>query len=307
MLSEKQLLANQRNALKSTGPRTAEGKAIASQNALRHGLRAEQIVILGESCDDYEQFCTELADQLSPEGALECRLTDQIAVTLWKLQRVERMESDLFRHMQESEQLRRRAGAKRIEDGAFLPAVASKHRVSFADARDAWLKTESGISYLENDWPVDYRCPTPVQAFDKFWDDLDQRARDRLNPHSPRPAPPFHEPSSEPPRTDLSYRVMLEQEQKKAALLQDIQSSSPAGDSGDPLQQAVMAGESISLSEAIRKDFSDGNLMFKFSRYKNQFERSFYRALNELNKLQYLRRQRQAIEVSVTEEPAADN
>jgi hypothetical protein len=40
MASEKQILANRANALKSRGPRSAGGKARASRNAIRHGLSA---------------------------------------------------------------------------------------------------------------------------------------------------------------------------------------------------------------------------------------------------------------------------
>jgi hypothetical protein len=40
MTSERQLAANRQNALKSTGPRTPAGRAIASLNAARHGLYA---------------------------------------------------------------------------------------------------------------------------------------------------------------------------------------------------------------------------------------------------------------------------
>jgi hypothetical protein len=41
MASEAQIRANRQNALRSTGPRTAAGKAISSRNAFRHGLSME--------------------------------------------------------------------------------------------------------------------------------------------------------------------------------------------------------------------------------------------------------------------------
>ncbi len=38
MTSDKQIRANRRNALKSTGPKTSEGKSKVKRNALKHGL-----------------------------------------------------------------------------------------------------------------------------------------------------------------------------------------------------------------------------------------------------------------------------
>ena len=48
MASTKRNEANRRNAQKSTGPKTAEGKAITSQNAIRHGLLATEILLPDE-------------------------------------------------------------------------------------------------------------------------------------------------------------------------------------------------------------------------------------------------------------------
>jgi len=41
MASPAQIAANRRNALKSTGPKTARGKAIVSRNPLKHGFRSK--------------------------------------------------------------------------------------------------------------------------------------------------------------------------------------------------------------------------------------------------------------------------
>ena len=48
MTSEKQAEANRCNALNSTGPKTPEGKAAVSHNALRHGLLSRDILLPGE-------------------------------------------------------------------------------------------------------------------------------------------------------------------------------------------------------------------------------------------------------------------
>ena len=49
-ISEKQLLANQRNAQLSTGPRTEAGRAISSKNAIKHGLRAREAGVSMVAC-----------------------------------------------------------------------------------------------------------------------------------------------------------------------------------------------------------------------------------------------------------------
>ena len=60
--TEAQVNANRENAKKSTGPRTAEGKAASSRNRLLHGLRANKHILVDE--DDPEDFLILLKDCL---------------------------------------------------------------------------------------------------------------------------------------------------------------------------------------------------------------------------------------------------
>jgi hypothetical protein len=50
--SIRQIEANRRNALKSTGPKTQAGKQASRCNAVRHGLTAETVITALEDAED---------------------------------------------------------------------------------------------------------------------------------------------------------------------------------------------------------------------------------------------------------------
>jgi len=104
--TDKQIAANITNALKSTGPNTPEGKAIAARNSLKHGLLAKEIVInTGEDTESPEQFYSLLADlkeRFDPQGPLEEILVEKIATSYWRLRRALRFEVGLIRKKQDA-------------------------------------------------------------------------------------------------------------------------------------------------------------------------------------------------------------
>lgn len=97
MPSQKQLAANRQNARKSTGPHTAKGKNIAKFNAVRHGLRAEQVLIPGEDEREFVDLRRRMFEDLQPNGALEIELFDGIVVDFWRLRRLRMVRSRSFR------------------------------------------------------------------------------------------------------------------------------------------------------------------------------------------------------------------
>ena len=94
MSSKAQIKANRRNARKSTGPKTAEGKAVVSQNAVKHGLFAPQDVRNCEKQADFDEFRAELLAGLAPVGGVESMLASRIVSLSWRLKRAERMSSE---------------------------------------------------------------------------------------------------------------------------------------------------------------------------------------------------------------------
>src|SRR5438445_8982540 len=102
-VSPKKLAANRRNATKSTGPRTPEGKQTVSQSALKNKHGCSQSALLPNECDaTYEIFEAELREDLRPRTALQWHLVSQISQILWKLQRTADTERHLY-HLNSNE------------------------------------------------------------------------------------------------------------------------------------------------------------------------------------------------------------
>ncbi len=93
MATEKQIAANNKNAQKSTGPRTKKGKAIASQNSLKHGLLAKKIVIHTESKAEFELHRDEALADLKPVGPIESIFAQRIITLSWRLKRSENVQA----------------------------------------------------------------------------------------------------------------------------------------------------------------------------------------------------------------------
>jgi hypothetical protein len=98
MSTKEQIKANRNNAQKSTGPKTDEGKAAVSQNAVKHGIFA-QSVIYGENEADYEAFHDNFLAELAPVGAVELMLAERAVSLSWRLRRAERMQNEVIEDM----------------------------------------------------------------------------------------------------------------------------------------------------------------------------------------------------------------
>jgi hypothetical protein len=87
MTSLKQIEANRRNAMKSTGPKTEAGKEHSRRNAVRHGLTAETVVNVLEDPEDYKAFEIAVASDFDVQTAVERELVLRLASLLWRLRR----------------------------------------------------------------------------------------------------------------------------------------------------------------------------------------------------------------------------
>jgi hypothetical protein len=96
MTSFKQIEANRRNALRSTGPKTEAGKEVSRCNAVRHGLTAETVIGVLEDAEDYKAFEAAVIADYDAQSAVERELVLRLASLLWRLRRATAMETGLF-------------------------------------------------------------------------------------------------------------------------------------------------------------------------------------------------------------------
>ena len=93
---EKLTLRNRENALHSTGPKTPDGKARSSMNAIKHGLAGHTILMPSEHVADLQKFQKQYFEELRPKGVLERQLTQSLTDIAWALNRASAVENNIF-------------------------------------------------------------------------------------------------------------------------------------------------------------------------------------------------------------------
>jgi hypothetical protein len=87
---------NKINAQHSTGPKTEEGKKKSSLNALRHGLTGQIVIMPSEDLAAYQRHLAAFVAEYQPEGATEAHLTQSLADSAWRLNRIVALEANLL-------------------------------------------------------------------------------------------------------------------------------------------------------------------------------------------------------------------
>jgi hypothetical protein len=152
MTSFRQFEANRRNALRSTGPKTEEGKRHSRVNAVRHGLTAETVIGSLEDAGDYNAFEAAIIADYCAETAVARELVLRLASLLWRLRRATAIETDLFELQ---------AGILKRNDGAQLRKNASNGIHPFRSVRGLSQVSDAAFS---SDRMVETECQVAVAS-----------------------------------------------------------------------------------------------------------------------------------------------
>ena len=96
MATPAQLAANRANARRSTGPRTADGKARARLNAVTHGAYARVLLLEREDHDALNALRAGFIEALAPVGRYEAALVERLSLIWWRIQRAVEAEASVL-------------------------------------------------------------------------------------------------------------------------------------------------------------------------------------------------------------------
>src|SRR5579875_2587043 len=96
MSSNSQILANQANAQKSTGPTSETGKAKSSLNAVKTGLTGQTVLLPSDDAARYQAHVADFVKELAPVGEAEQKLVQSLADTDWRLLRIPALEMGIY-------------------------------------------------------------------------------------------------------------------------------------------------------------------------------------------------------------------
>ena len=160
--SEEKTASNRRNAQKSTGPKTVEGKESIKHNAVKYGIYAQDALIHRgdgkEDAGELDELTQEFFETFEPVGPMERSLVTTLVTTLWRERRIHRAEIggarlrlDSFAQDQEWSEEDRVSNAIAALDGTVDPdpyPVPGSHRASVISHRNTLLRSTKGVGYL---------------------------------------------------------------------------------------------------------------------------------------------------------------
>ncbi len=278
---EKRRLGNRRNARRSTGPRTPEGKAAVRWNALKHGLLVrETLVKRGDGKENEQEFArlvSALEEDLNPVGSLEAMLVEFIATSYYRRGRVLRYEvaeirSNLDNAFLDDHRYRRSefrlalslmhntGSTEKLLDSsmgiAYLMAVLKRTRDEILETGDMSLKTWEKFDSCFRAQKLSEKCSGFVVSDPSLRVDSAARARE------------------DEPKLDQSRVDFLEELEFETDRLESMRMSVETIEA--LARERRMGRGSLPSSEAIERVI----------RYETTIERQIYRAMNQLAYLQ---------------------
>jgi len=301
MTSQRQIEANRSNA-KLGGVKTAEGKAVVKYNALKHGLLAKEAVITtGDGAEDPQEFNTlveGLKTHYNPKGTIEEMLVEKIAVSYWRLRRACRYEAGLIKKALDTYQrdnlfkYKKNLIGERVGEKFDLVNQLKKDLKEHEDLLAEYEKDQKKILLA-------IKKGTPLNAFydeEKYsylWWEISEQIEENHNTEEDKTAlsdyfdemkpEEIHKEAME--RFGYTDQGILQEFSKCLKTLIDYEKEKVEVTKFE-LDKVLFTLERKPQLNAIPGE----NELNRLLRYETAIEKQFYKALNELERIQRMKR-----------------
>jgi hypothetical protein len=197
MATQRQIEANRRNAQKCTGPRTPEGKARSSRNALKTGIDAKSAVLPSESAAKLDELTAAYHARFTPATGEELNLVDTLIRSEWLQRRYLRSEASIWQdHLGGPDAS---LGAAFFAASATLCRVSRRQNTAHRDYRRA-LRQLLNIRQYRPATPAPIRLPAESNV---ATEQLNRELVSFLISTNPPPPPHSNNPPSHPAQSDI--------------------------------------------------------------------------------------------------------
>jgi hypothetical protein len=158
IISQRKIEANRRNAKKSTGPKTADGKAKSAMNSIKYGIYSDKYLIKDESYEEFHNYRKKILKCLNPTNAVLFDMATHVVSNGWEYQRCTLLESKILN----SKSLKHDAERKQNNE------EAKQIIVSWQDPPELEAKYGALEEYSKNE-------PTDLAEKDNYWKNFDHK------------------------------------------------------------------------------------------------------------------------------------
>jgi hypothetical protein len=203
MATKSQIDANRRNAQKSTGPKTPEGKAKSRRNGLQHGLTAKTCMLADEEPDGLLDLLAEIREKFDPQDTDEDFLIERMAKARFKYNRIMPIEAAIYNLRLSVDQAPKEITEAHGENGqrgwAYMRDANGGNALSKLARYETSLLREYDRSRQELEKLQKIRAARPAPP--PIADELRREPDSPISPIPPTSSKPAPSPKSTPPPT----------------------------------------------------------------------------------------------------------
>jgi hypothetical protein len=267
-----QVEANRANARQSTGPKTAVGKASSRWNAMKRGILAREVVLHdpsgGERSDEFQTVHRQFWDELAPVGHVEGVLVERMVTAHWRLRRVLIAErGEIARRQGKADQV-----FVALEEAGLTKAMDVLRRVRGSVEKDGELSA-GAMEHVTRAFGSESNSIT--RGLQRVWEDSLRTPESLLTPEELAGLTP--EARADALRAGRRERMLTfigRELDRRERELTDIRERE---------ERDAQARRDASFLPSPR-------VLDQIWRYETMLERQFYRAMNQLERLQRARR-----------------